>query len=260
MLDSMKTPVKAIMAGVLVLLTGWLAFHRPGDKPGQAVPARTKAKCMTRVGNQFFLTGDPVLRKDTVGNIENLAFPPEDCRARAEAARDIVSPSLREEMTRRVVQEWAALDSVAAIAWAADLPDENESRMAMLHICTRVADDDPATAIRLATDHDLDQLSGDFIGGLVAAAREWVDSQPEGELRDGLTGPVVFEMAKSDPSAAARMVTEKMGSGEPQIEAAISVLHQWVLLDPQAAASWVENFPDGDLKERARKELPPRAK
>lgn len=157
-------------------------------------------------------------------------------------------------------------DAVAAIAWAADLRDENESRMAMLHICTRVAEEDPATAIRLATDHELDQLPGDFIGGLVAAwaahdmsaAREWVESQPEGDLRDGLMGPVVFELAKRAPSAAARMVAEEMGNGEPQVEAAISVLCQWVLLDPQAAASWVENFPDGDLKERARQELPQR--
>ncbi|RYD21506.1 MAG: hypothetical protein EOP88_11145 [Verrucomicrobiaceae bacterium] len=135
----------------------------------------------------------------------------------------------------------------------------------MQHICTRVAEEDPATAIRLAIEHELDAAPGDFIGGLTTAwagrdlqsARRWVEAQPEGELRDGLISIVAFELAKSAPAKAAMMVAEQMAAGEIQLEAAISVLHQWMLRDPEAAARWVGAFPNGKLKERASHELWP---
>lgn len=155
------------------------------------------------------------------------------------------------------------LDAAGAMEWAARLPDVNESRIAMQQICSRLTDEDPAKAIRLAWDHGLDEAPGDFMGGLTAGwaardlhgAREWLESQTEGELRDRLMGPVVFELAKTDPATAARMVAEEMGNGESQREAAISVLHQWATREPEAAASWVDTFPDGELKEMAWREL-----
>lgn len=266
----MKARAKAIMAGGLAFAGAWLWIPGAKDKTDASVPARTKAKVIQRARDQGGLTRDPVLQSAVVVDTVASSFPPEDCRPLAEAARAVVSPSLREEMTRRAVQEWAVRewavrDAVAAIGWAAGLSDANESRMAMLQICTRVAEDDPAAAIRLALDHELDRGAGDFIAGLAAgwsardlpAAREWVESQPQDELREVLMGSIVFELAKSDPSAAARMVAERMGSGEPQMEAAISVVNRWISQDPQAAASWVETFPEGDLKERARRELSP---
>lgn len=260
----MKKRIGMIVAGGLVLASGWLWFS-DRTQAELDVPVRTKATFLQRSGGEDRPMQDAVVQDDAVVETTAISLSSEDHRTRAEAARAVVSPSSREEMTRRVVQEWAAEDAEAAMAWAGGLQDADAARMAMQQVCARVADEDPAAAIRLAMDHGLDQEPGDFIGGLACAwagrdlssAREWVESQPQGELRDGLMGAIVFELAKTDPSTAARMVAEQMGDGDARIEAAISVVHQWASRDPRAATSWVESFPESDLKERARREIPP---
>lgn len=258
----MNVWTRVIIAGGLALAGGWLWISE-GTAVEAGVPMRTKARLVPRAGNPVLQTTGDCPQSSAVRKAAVIFLSPEGFRTHAEAARAVVSPSLREEMTRRAVQEWAAQDAVAAIEWAAGLSDANESRMAMQQICARLADDDPSAAIRLAMDHELDGGPGDFIGGLAGAwagrdldaAREWVESQPQGELRDGLMGAIVFELAKTDPLEAARLVAEKMGGGEPQMEAAVSVIHQWASRDPRAAAAWVDSFPEGDLKERGRREL-----
>lgn len=183
--------------------------------------------------------------------------------ASAEEARLISSASLREETTRRVVQDWAVEDPVSALSWAAGLPDPDESEIAMIHVCSRVADSDPALAIRLAMDQHLDEIPGDLVGGFTAswasrdlpAARGWVGSQPEGALRDSLMERVVFELAKTDPAAAAGIVADQIGTGESQTEAAVSVIHQWAKQDRESATAWVRMFPAGPLRDRATSEL-----
>ena len=190
------------------------------------------------------------------------ALPGQDDAA-TEEARAIGSPAIREEMTRRAMQTWAMKDPAAALAWAAKLPDRDESEVAMIQVCVQVAERDPASAIRLAMSQHLDEIPGDLLGNFTASwatrdlsgARDWVIGQPAGELHDKLMERIVFEYAKTDPSAAAQMVVDRMGSGESQVEAAISVLHQWALQDPQAATAWVGMFPAGTLRDRASQEL-----
>lgn len=183
--------------------------------------------------------------------------------AAAEEALSIKTPALREEMMRRAMQAWAATDPAAALAWAARLPDPAEAGMAMLHVCLQVSENDPAAAITRASQYHLDESPGDLVGNLAAgwaardltAAQDWVNQQPAGELRDGLMERIVFARAQSDPAAAARMVVDGMGPGDHQIEAAISVLHQWLLQDAGAARAWVALFPEGSLRDRATGEL-----
>ena len=190
-------------------------------------------------------------------------IPAPDFLAAAEEARVIAAPGLREEMTRRAVQAWAERDPAGALAWAGELPDRGESEISMMQVCAQVAESDPESAIRLAIGQHLDEAPGDLLGNLTAgwAARdlsgacEWVSDQAEGELRDKLMERIVFEYAKADPARAARLVTEQMRSGESQDEAAVSVLHQWARVDPDAARAWVEVFPDGDLRARVTREL-----
>lgn len=256
--------IMTVAAGVGMLAgASWLASDR--DRADQ-FPGRTNVEIVKRT--RIVPESDGM--KDFPASVIRGAVPEiklpvsgRNWNAAAEEARQIPSPSLREETTRRVVQDWAVEDPVSALSWAAGLPDPHESEIAMTQICSRVADTDPALAIRLAMDRHLDEIPGDLVGGFTAgwasrdlsAARGWVNSQPEGPLRDSLMERVVFELAKTDPSAAARMVAERMESGEAQVEAAISVISQWIKRDPEAAMSWVEAFPDGLLKERALQEL-----
>lgn len=208
-------------------------------------------------------TDSPGIRSAIGGSGKTFPDPGQDWMAAAEEARAIGSPGLREEMIRRAMQAWAMHDPAAALAWAAKLPRPGESEVAMIQVCTQVAESDPTSAIRLATDCQLDEIPGDLLGNLTASwaardlsgARAWVNGQPAGELRDQLMERIVFECAKTDPSAAARLVADRMGSGDSQIEAAISVLHQWTLQDLPAAVAWVERFPQGPLRDRAAGEL-----
>ena len=205
----------------------------------------------------------PVIVRTNTAGAKASTFSEQDYAAAAEEARAAGSPGLREEMTRRAMEAWAMKDPAAALAWAAKLSAPGESEAAMIQVCTQVAESDPAAAIRLAMSCHLDELPGDLLGNFTASwaardlsgARDWVTGQPAGELHDKLMVRIVFEYAKTDPPAAARMVVDRIGSGESQVEAAISVLHQWALQDLPSAAAWVEMFPNGTLRDRASREL-----
>jgi hypothetical protein len=244
----------SLFAGLSVL--GGVAWTLDHESPLPGSPVKTKRSVEDRQG--------PDIRTATSVNRKKAVIDPEpDFLAAAEEARAIGAPGLREEMTRRAMQAWAMKDPAAALAWAEKLPLPGESEVAMIQVCTQVAESDPAAAIRQATGCHLDEIPGDVVGNFAAswaerdlsAARECVTGQPADELRDQLMERIVFEYAKSDPSAAARLVADRMGSGESQIEAAISVLHQWSLQDLPAATAWVEKFPEGELRDRAVSEL-----
>ncbi|MEO7099417.1 MAG: hypothetical protein ABI162_08655 [Luteolibacter sp.] len=66
---------------------------------------------------------------------------------------------------------------------------------------------------------------------------------------------MAFVLSKADPHAAACHVAKDMEPGTLQDEAVISILHQWMTKDPQAAATWAAEFPEGDLRSRALNEL-----
>ena len=62
-------------------------------------------------------------------------------------------------------------------------------------------------------------------------------------------------LSKENPTEAGKLVAEQISPGEIQNEAAISVLHQWLLRDTNAAAAWVQLFPASPIRERALKEV-----
>jgi hypothetical protein len=142
---------------------------------------------------------------------------------------------------------------------AAELPGEDMSERR----CLQLAERDPRAALELAIDtlpndaHPglFENLAGQWAVRDFQAAHEWALQQEPGEWRDGLMAHIAFAGAQSDPAAAARMVVEEMAPGQQQTEAAISVLHQWGLRDPGAAAAWAATFPPGDLRARAQAEI-----
>src|SRR6185503_15598474 len=88
-----------------------------------------------------------------------------------------------------------------------------------------------------------------------SAARAYAINKPPGEERDRLLSRVALTRSKESPVDAAKLVVEWISPGEVQNEAAISVLHQWALLDPDAALAWAQLFPEESLRNRALKEV-----
>ena len=165
---------------------------------------------------------------------------------------------------RDLLVAWAKSDAAAALQWSDQRPAESDRRTTRETICIAVAEADPRHALELAVGHDADQdESGSLLESLtmqwaevdLESALAWVKEQPGGEWHDRLIARAAFILSKSDPHAAACSVAGDMESGPRQTEAIISVLHQWAKLDVERAAAWVEDFPPGDLRDRALGEL-----
>jgi hypothetical protein len=153
-------------------------------------------------------------------------------------------------------------DWQAAFEAAAAIPEPARRDETLARLCYQRAESDPLAALELAISHGLEEIPGDVIGNLaqqwaavdLPAARAWVESQPPGEVREGLVARIGYFWSLHDPEAAANFVTSETEPGPVQMEAAISVLHQWKERDPAAARAWAERFPDGPERERALQE------
>lgn len=143
----------------------------------------------------------------------------------------------------------------------AELPEE--SSLELERRCLHLAERDPRAAVILAIDTQAADTHPGLMENLTAQwamhdfqdAHEWVLQQEPGERRDGLMARVAFARSQSNPAAAAQVVINEMAPGNQQTEAVISVLHQWALRDMDGASAWVNQFPEGALRERAFDEL-----
>ncbi len=166
----------------------------------------------------------------------------------------------RENAIRELAHEWAAKDLVAAERWAAAFVDPEDWERAMTHVCLEAAGRDPQEAIEIAQWHKLNPGTVESIVEQWAksdfeAAADWVDGLPAGKVQDNALARLALVRAETSPAEAAAMVSTSLAAGTVQEEAAIAVLYQWVSHDPEAAAQWVDLFPEGKLKERARAEI-----
>ena len=57
--------------------------------------------------------------------------------------------------------------------------------------------------------------------------------------------------AEQDGAAAATLAANALGAGDEQDRAAVSIVQRWAQNSPQAAASWVAQFPDIPARDAA---------
>ncbi|MBW8782916.1 MAG: hypothetical protein JF599_13665 [Verrucomicrobia bacterium] len=87
------------------------------------------------------------------------------------------------------------------------------------------------------------------------AAYEWTKTQAAGPWRNDIFARLAYLQAKADPLAGARIVVTEIPPGPARDEATLSVLHQWVLHDSEAASVWAESIPEGPVHQRAVAEI-----
>jgi hypothetical protein len=126
-----------------------------------------------------------------------------------------------------------------------------------------IAQTNPTAAIELTLKYQLDNGSGDVLPNLMQlwaqrdfdSALQWAVAQPPGDQRDRIFSHLAFAESQSAPREAADMILEQIPPGPAQQEAALTVLHQWLLQDFSAAKAWADQFPESDFKQRAQAEL-----
>lgn len=165
----------------------------------------------------------------------------------------------RDDCIRKLALEWAAQDPLSAEQWASSLAEQNDRPQALNLVCMTLSGHSPVEAITMAERNHLGEPIVETIVSLWAAkdfprASEWVASTT-GDTRDKLLPKLAIARAEAAPEEAATLVALSMQEGQSQEEAAMSVLHQWLRKDPQAAAAWIGTFPDGPLKERGQTEI-----
>jgi len=185
-----------------------------------------------------------------------------DPSAAAAFVEQVATGDRRVDALRTVAREWVAISATDAMGWAMKLALPEERQAVGEFVCYRVAEDDPRSALVLATGAGFgveSPLAADLTQQWTerewAQASQWVLAQPQGVARDQMVGRLVFVLAARDPAGAGRLVVDELPEGAGQEEAAISVVHQWALRDATGVALWVAQFPDGPLRTRAEREL-----
>lgn len=228
----------------------WLAL----DIPSKAVaPANRPAPAKVTVAKTSSVAPPAFVKSATAT----------DLRPDLERAQNSAPSSSRDAAVRDLLVAWTQRDFSAALAWATQLADPTERQRALETICFDVAQRDPRKAVETAIDSHLcdtdagalDNLTAQWAARDFASAHAWVQQQEAGDWRDELIARVAFAGSQSDPAAAAQIVAAEMPPGPRQEEAAISVVHQWALRDPDAAAAWANAFPEGDFHKRAMAEI-----
>lgn len=170
--------------------------------------------------------------------------------------------SERDNRVRELLSKWVARDAEAAMNWISSLEDSASRNFARTNVCQTLAESDPRRAVTLALAHGVEEEDGGLLECLTMqwcekeceSAVDWAREQPPGEWRERLLSRASFVLSKSDPAAAAHIVSN-LESGHVQEEAAMAVLHQWALKDPASALRWAQEFPEGTLRERALAEI-----
>jgi hypothetical protein len=165
-----------------------------------------------------------------------------------------------DEFMRALAENWAEVNADEASQWVAQMerPDEQDTMLSCL--CFRVAQTDPMRAIQLMEQQGvhterrltlLGSLAHEWATKDMASALKWAAQYPSGETRDALFRQIALARAKSSPAEAAWLVVQQIPPGPIQSETGLCILHEWARQDAPGAAAWAEQFPEGELRDRA---------
>jgi len=185
----------------------------------------------------------------------NEASEAQQLNAAAALASSVVPENLDE------AREWARQNTAAALTWVLNEPAGPKHDAVSEIVCSHLAQSDPAQAVALAErcgvgcSNVLENLVQQWAEIDESAACRFADNKPAGVERDHLLSRIALARSRTNPAAAAKLVAEQISPGVAQNEAAISVLYQWALRDPDAAWAWAQLFPASNLRDRAMREV-----
>jgi hypothetical protein len=160
------------------------------------------------------------------------------------------------------IRDWVTRNPNESLAWVSNSPPGSMRDDVSELICLQKAQSDCPQALALAeslggshTTIVLENVTQQWAEQDALAAYAWAVNKPAGKERDRLLGRIAYVESKTHPEDAARLVALQISPGATQDEAAISVLYQWTTRDADAAMAWAQSFPEGNLRDRAIKEV-----
>ena len=184
-----------------------------------------------------------------------------------QAAADWVLQSVPESMRSQAIDTvalvWANQSLTGATEWARQLPDDQERHGGLLSIASEVRRTDPLAALRLAVELPANTARDELITHSASewaakdsrAAGEWVKQIGDSSLRERISVNIATQWGESDPVAAATFALEALRPGRNQDDALLGIVQRWVQKQPDEAAAWVVQFPEGKLRATAMQEL-----
>lgn len=179
------------------------------------------------------------------------------------AASFASAASLPLDASRVVAESWAKHDPAAALYWARGLPHQDQRQEALVGCGNELAFHHPQRAIELAIEAGsapaaedlLNQAAGAWAAKDPGAAVTWAAAIADTALREKLVTQVATAWADQDPHAASKLVLDSVNDGSLGDNALVGIVQRIALKDMANAREWVDQFPDGRLRERAEAEL-----
>ncbi len=158
----------------------------------------------------------------------------------------------RRAALEQVAIAWANTDLPSATSWVQALPENEGKHAAILGLAYETARTEPVAALDLTSSLPPTQERDDLLIHAVSqwagtdstTAAAWALEVADPTLRERLVAAVVIALADQDGSAAATLAANALGAGDEQNRATVSIVQRWAQASPQAAASWVSQFPD----------------
>jgi hypothetical protein len=165
---------------------------------------------------------------------------------------------------KAVVIPWAEKDLDGAVGWVQQLPEGGNKTAAELSLAAEAANQqDAVTAINLTAnlppsperDSVLNYSVRQWATADQSSAVSWINQIQDPALREQMLENVTVDLAVQDPFNAATMATTALTPGPGQNNAVLNIVQFWAAAEPDQAAAWVAQFPEGDLRAAAMENL-----
>jgi hypothetical protein len=167
---------------------------------------------------------------------------------------------VRQRAVKDVATLWANKDSAAAIRWIGQLPEGEERDGAVTRAAYEIVRTEPEVAMELAIrlpvsrdgDHLVQHIALQWAEKAPQGAAAWAEGLPDDdELKERVQANIATAWGENDPVHAARYAVLSIKPGRALDDAVVAIVQRWVQQDPDAAAQWVDAFPEGALSETA---------
>lgn len=211
---------------------------------------------------------------DSMASNPKVAVPPDaGAQEQTQASSDWQEPSSpanpdtpaspADEPVETTAIRLANSDLKKATDWLAQIQDPDLRLRATLAIGNEAIRTNPLVALNLVASLQPSPQRDDIIHRGVAEwaltdavkAKEWALQIEDEPLRADAIASIATSWSDSKPVEAANLVLDELPEGRLQSDTLVSIIQRWSQADPKAAAKWVEQFPEGELKTAAEKNL-----